>query len=108
MVVCVPITSDGQVGQAWGRADRVAVAEVQAGEIVRWQEIDVRWDVLHDEGTEGSHHARIARFLMEQKVSQVVSGHMGPGMQRMLAEMGLTVRLGVTGDARRAVLTGLN
>jgi len=108
MMVCVPVTSDGQVGGSWGRADRVAIAEVSAGRIVSWEEIDVRWNVLHDEGTEGSHHARVARFLMDHKVSQVVSGHMGPGMQQMLAKMGLTVRVGATGDARRAVVTGVN
>jgi predicted Fe-Mo cluster-binding NifX family protein len=103
MTVCVPVTSDGQVGSSWGRAGRVAIADVQAGEVVGWEEIDVRWDVLHDEGTEGSHHARVARFLMDHKVSRVVSGHMGPGMQQMLARMGLTVLVGATGDARRAV-----
>jgi predicted Fe-Mo cluster-binding NifX family protein len=108
MVVCVPVTPDGQVGDSWGRAEKVAIAEVQAGEVVRWQEIDVRWHVLHDEGSDGSHHARVARFLMDHKVSQVVAGHMGPGMQQMLAKMGLTVRVGATGDARRAVVTGVN
>lgn len=108
MVVCVNLGSGGQVGSGWGRASRVAVAEVQAGKIVRWDEIDVGWDRLHDEGTEGSHHARIARFLMEHNVSQVISGHMGPGMQQMLARMSVTVRLGVEGDARQVVLTGVN
>jgi predicted Fe-Mo cluster-binding NifX family protein len=108
MVVCVPVTLDGQVGRSWGRADRVAVAEIAGSEVVRWQEIDVRWDVLHEEGTEGSHHARVARFLIDQKVDQVVSGHMGPGMQQMLAKMGLTVRVGASGDARSAVVSGID
>jgi predicted Fe-Mo cluster-binding NifX family protein len=107
MVVCVPVAADGQVGQRWGRADRVAIAEIDRREIVRWQEIDVRWDVLHDEGTEGSHHARVARFLIDHEVEQVVAGHMGDGMRQMLGKLGLTVRVGASGDARSAVLDGL-
>lgn len=108
MIVCVNIAPDGQVGQGWGRANRVAVAEIQGGRVVRWEEIEVGWDRLHDEDAEGSHHARIARFLTEHGVREVVSGHMGPGMQQMLARMGLKVRLGVTGAARQVVSTGLD
>jgi predicted Fe-Mo cluster-binding NifX family protein len=103
MVVCIPVTPDGQVGGGWGRANRVALAEVTDGGVVGWQEIEVGWGRLHDEGTEGSHHARIARFLTEHGVNRVVAGHMGPPMQQMLAQMGVAVRLGATGNARRAV-----
>jgi len=63
MRVCVPITAEGQVDPRWGRADRVAVASVVDGEIADWQEFTVGWGTLHDEGTEGAHHARVARFL---------------------------------------------
>ncbi len=108
MIVCVNVTPDGQVGQGWGRANRVAVVETAAGCILSWNEIEVGWDRLHDEATEGGHHARIARFLMEHKVEQVVSGHMGPGMQQMLARMAIDCRLGVSGDARSVVLANLN
>jgi predicted Fe-Mo cluster-binding NifX family protein len=45
---------------------------------------------------------------MDHQVSQVVSGHMGPGMQQMLARMGLTVRIGAAGDARQVLLNGVN
>ncbi len=105
MVVCVPVTADGRVGNSWGRADRVAVAEADGGRIVRWEEFDVGWDRLHDKGTEGGHHARIARFLAEHGVERVVAGHMGPPMQTMLERMGIPIRLGVAGDAREAVVT---
>ncbi len=108
MVVCVPVTSDGQVGGAWGRANRVALAEVTDGKVVGWQEIEVGWDRLHDEGTEGIHHARIAKFLTEHGVTRVVTGHMGPPMQQMLAQMGVGVRLGASGDARVAAVSTLN
>ena len=104
MIVCIPVMSTGEVGGGWGRAARVAVAEVLDGAIVRWEPVDVGWDVLHDEGTEGGHHARIARFIADHRVEAVVAAHMGPPMAQMLGRMGITVRLGAHGDAKLAVL----
>ena len=104
MIVCVPVTPDGQVESGWGRAPRVAVASVENGRIVAWEAHDVAWDRLHDVGTEGGHHARVARFLVDHGVRTVVAGHMGPPMVQMLSRMGITVRLGAAGDARLAVL----
>lgn len=104
MIMCVPITSDGNIDPRWGRADWVAVAEVIDGKITNWQEIEVSWSRLHDEGTEGSHHARVVKFLREHHVEGVVAHHIGDGMVRMLDTMGLPVHLGAAGDARVAVL----
>ena len=104
MILCVPVTSDGQVDPRWGRADRVAVADVVDGEIAAWQEIEVSWSRLHDEGTPGSHHARVVRFLREHQVEIVVANHIGDGMVRMLATMSLPAHLGAVGSARAAVL----
>ena len=36
-----------------------------------WQEFEVRWDVAHDGGTEGAHHARVARFLRDHEITVV-------------------------------------
>jgi len=102
MKVCVPITADGQVDPRWGRADRVAVAEVADGEIRDWQEATVAWGTLHDQGTEGAHHARVARFLRDNRVQAVAVHHAGPGMQRMLSSMAIQVVTGLSGDARSA------
>jgi predicted Fe-Mo cluster-binding NifX family protein len=102
MMVCVPVTGDGLIDPRWGRADRVAIAEVTARGIGGWQEFDVGWSTLHDEGTEGSHHARVARFLLDHHVEAVVANHMGEPMVHTLQQMGLEVRLGATGDARQA------
>jgi predicted Fe-Mo cluster-binding NifX family protein len=102
VVVCVPVSMDGTLGPSWGRAERVAVATVSVDGIDDWQEFKVGWGSLHDAGTEGSHHARIARFLLDHRVQAVAAHHMGPPMVNMLAKMGLTVRLGETGDARDA------
>ena len=88
MRVCVPITAEGQVDPRWGRADRVAVASVADGQITDWQEFTVGWGTLHDVGTEGAHHARVARFLRDNQVQPVAVRHVGPGMQRMLGSMG--------------------
>ncbi|MDE3113040.1 MAG: hypothetical protein KGN00_02670 [Chloroflexota bacterium] len=105
--VCVPVSGDGSVDPRWGRADRVAVAEVGEAGIEKWQEHEVGWGRLHDAGPEGQHHARIATFLREQHVRAVVAHHMGGGMELMLARMGIAVHLGASGGAKEAVLRAL-
>lgn len=103
MIVCVPVNADGSIDPRWGRADRIAVAEVIAGEVVRWQDVDVSWSELHDQGGEGAHHARVVRFLRDNDVEVVLAGHMGEPMVHTLDKMGLRVQLGAAGDARAAV-----
>lgn len=104
MIVCVPVTPAGEIDPRWGRAALVAIADVQDGGLTSWQEIEVGWDTLHDAGTEGGHHARVATFLLEHGTEVVVAHHMGDPMLHMLAAMGVDVRLGVSGNARDAVL----
>ncbi len=104
MIVCVPVTSDGQVDPRWGRAQRIAVARVANGVVVEWQETEVSWDRLHDEGSSAQHHARVARFLLQNHVEGVVVNHVGEGMVRMLTRMKLPLFLDAAGDARVAVL----
>lgn len=87
----------------WGRADWVAIADVVDGEIAGWQEIEVSWSRLHDEGAPGSHHARVVKFLREHDVEAVVANHIGDGMVRMLDTMQVPVHLGAAGDAKSAV-----
>lgn len=103
MIVCVPVTPGGDIDPRWGRAARVVVADVRDGEVTSWEEILVGWDELHDMGSEGGHHARVARFLQEHDTEVVVADHMGDPMLKMLAEMGVDVRLGLSGDARSAI-----
>ncbi len=106
MIACVTVQS-GDVGGGWGKARSVALATVVDGEVTDWREIDVRWDIAHDEGTEGSHHARIVRFLREHDVEVVIAGHMGPPMQNTLAKLGIRTVIGASGDARAAVLAAV-
>ncbi|MDA8076717.1 MAG: hypothetical protein M0Z40_16115 [Actinomycetota bacterium] len=108
MIVCVPVGSDGAVDPRWGRAARVVLATVEDGGITDWHEVEVEWDVLHDTGGEGAHHARVARFLRGNHVDVVVANHMGAGMTRMLGTMGVTVELGAAGDPRLAVLSAVS
>ncbi len=104
MIVLVNVTPDGKVGGGWGRAPRIAVAEVADGAVTNWTEHDVGWDRLHDEGGEGSHHARIVRFVRENGAEMIVTGHMGPPMQNTLDKLGVRLVLGAAGDARAAAV----
>jgi predicted Fe-Mo cluster-binding NifX family protein len=81
----------------------VAVVRPEGGEIAAWEEHAVAWDALHDIGTEGGHHARVARFLRDHGVEVVVAGHMGPPMVEMLGKLRIVARLGAAGAARVAV-----
>jgi len=103
MIFCAPVTAEGMIDPRWGRADWVALADVVDGEIMSWQVVEVSWSRLHDEGTPGSHHARVVTFLREHDVEAVVVDHMGDGMVRMLDTMRLPVHSGAAGDARAAV-----
>jgi predicted Fe-Mo cluster-binding NifX family protein len=104
MVVCLPVMADGSIDPRWGRAQRIAVAQLTAEGIGNWTEFEVGWDTHHDDGTEGAHHARIARFLQDHSVEAVVAGHMGPPMVHMLDRMGVKVILEAAGSARLAAM----
>ena len=108
MILCIPVTNDGLAGNGWGRAKRLAFATASDGRITGWEELEVGWDVSHDEGGEGSHHARVARVLLDHHVDVVVTGHMGQGMVRMLATMKIRASLGAQGDARAAVAAAMS
>lgn len=105
MIALVPVTPEDTVEPGLGRATTVALVTVADGAVTGYQRVDVGWDVLHDEGTEGAHHARVVRFLREHDVDTVVAQRFGAGMARMLDSMGLRVVLDATGDARAAVLS---
>ena len=102
--VCVPVTPDGVVDPRWGRAQRVAVATIAGGEVQDWQEFQVDWNTLHDAGSEGAHHARVATFLRDHGIEAIGVSHVGPGMRRMLETMGIRLVTDITGDARDAAV----
>lgn len=104
VIIAAAIAPDGTIGHAWGRAETVAVARVADGGIVDWQEHSVGWDQSHEQGTHGSHHARVVTFLRDQGVEVVLAQHVGEGMRRMLGSMGLVLVEGAGGDARAAMV----
>lgn len=104
MFLAVPVGPGDVIGPSFGKATRVAVARVEDGAITAWDAFDVGWDVAHDSGTHGAHHARIVSFLRSHAVECVIARHVGPPMQRTLASMGVRLVLGAEGDARAAVL----
>jgi sugar-phosphatase len=104
VIFCIPVDPDGRVGHGWGRAQAVALATVDAvGRVATWDVAQVGWGESHDLGSEGSHHARIVRFLREHRVGCVVAEHMGPGMQRVMTAMKIPTFLGAAGSARDCV-----
>ncbi len=103
MIIAAPVEPDGSVGHTWGKARSVVVARVEAGRIADWTPYEVAWDVLHDAGTHGSHHARVITFLRAHDVGVVLVDHVGDGMRRMLTSAGIDLREGVGGDARAAM-----
>lgn len=106
--VLVTIGADGAVAGRLGRASRVAVAAVADGEVVDWHEHPVGWDLAHDEGTEGAHHARIVTFLRANTVDVVVTRGAGPGMQRTLDKMGVRLVTDLAGDGRLAAVSAVS
>ncbi len=107
MIACVPVLADGTVDPRWGRADRLAVVEVEDGAIRSWEEFQEDWSTRHDEGSSARHHARVARFLLDHHVQAVVAHHVGEGMVRQLGVMKIALHLEAEGDARTAVLHAL-
>ncbi len=91
MVILATLADPETVGGGFGRADRVAVARLEDGGRFQVEEIEVGWGEKHDQHADGLHHAMIAKFLQEQAVDTVVTGHMGEGMQRMLGAMKIRV-----------------
>ncbi|NMW89574.1 NifB/NifX family molybdenum-iron cluster-binding protein [Mobiluncus curtisii] len=91
-----------EVGGGLGRARTMVVATVDAAdEITAWQEFEVGWDILHEQGPHGSLHAQIVSFMRDHDIVAVVSGHMGPPMVKTMMKLGV-LPLSATGDARHA------
>ena len=102
MIVGVTTTPEGTVGGGLGRAQTMAVADVRDGAVVAWTEHHVGWGDLHGTGPEGTHHARIVRFVREHGLEGVVTSGLGEGMRTTMGKLGVVVRTDLAGDARAA------
>ncbi|HEY3339956.1 MAG TPA: NifB/NifX family molybdenum-iron cluster-binding protein [Propionicimonas sp.] len=107
MIVATPVTEDGRSAEAWGRAHWIGVADVSGGAVSSWDVHEVGWDESHDEGTHGSHHAMIVRFLKERAIEAVVVDHMGEGMVRVMETMQIPLLPASPGDAQASILTAI-
>ncbi len=104
MRIAMPVTPGDELDRTFGKADRIALVDVIDGQITNWRTIEVGWRAVHDQGTHGSHHARIVRFMRENEVERVVFNHMGEGMLNTLGKLGLSLVQAEPGAARSTAL----
>lgn len=104
MIIAIPVLEDGTVDPRWGKAHTVALAQVEKDQLIGWSDIEVNWDVLHDEApSEGSHHARVVRFLQDNNVEAVILNHAGAPMMNTMQKMGLVIATDAEGNAKDVV-----
>lgn len=84
---------NGQIFQHFGHTAQFKIYDVANGEIVRAEVVD----------TNGSGHGALAGFLMQLGVDALICGGIGGGAQMALAEVGIRLFGGVSGDADVAV-----
>ena len=84
---------NGQIFQHFGHTEHFKLYETADGRIVREEVVD----------TNGSGHGALAGFLMQRGVDTLICGGIGGGAQAALAEAGIRLYGGVTGEADAAV-----
>ena len=89
---------DGNVFQHFGHTEYFKIYEAVNGEIVSSEVIP----------SNGFGHGALAGLLAGYDIDMLICGGMGSGAQRALAEAGIEVCTGVTGDADEAVKKWLN
>ena len=89
---------NGNIFQHFGHTEQFKLYQVEDGKVVNSQVVD----------TNGSGHGALAGFLMEHKVDALICGGIGGGAQVALAQAGIALYAGVSGDADQAVAALLN
>ena len=84
---------NGQIFQHFGHTEQFKIYDMADGQIVREAVVD----------TNGSGHGALAGFLMQLGVDALICGGIGGGAQMALAEVGIRLFGGVSGDADAAV-----
>ena len=98
MRIAIPY-ENGQVFQHFGHTSQMKVYDAEDGKIVNEQIA----------GTTGSGHGALAGFLTGLKVDVLICGGIGGGAQQALAQAGIKLYGGVSGEAdeaARAFLAG--
>ena len=89
---------NGEIFQHFGHTEQFKLYEAVDGKITHAKVVD----------TNGSGHGALAGFLMQHGVDTLVCGGIGGGAQAALAEAGIKLYGGVSGDADAAVSALLN
>lgn len=90
---------NGNIFQHFGHTENFKIYEVNDSQIISSEVVD----------TNGSGHGALAEFLRECGVETLICGGIGAGAQNALAEAGINLYGGVSGnadDAVRALLDG--
>ena len=95
MKIAVTYDKDnGTVFQHFGHSEAFKVYQVEDGEVGAGEVM----------GTDGAGHEALAGVLKNHDIDVLLCGGMGSGAQAALAEAGIEVCSGVTGDADQAVV----
>ena len=92
MKIAVPYEG-GLIYQHFGHTASFKLYQVENGEITHAQVVD----------TNGHGHGALAGFLLDMGVDTLICGGIGGGAQMALAEAGIRLYGGVSGDADEAV-----
>lgn len=84
---------NGQIFQHFGHTAQFKLYEVEDGKVVREAVVD----------TNGSGHGALAGFLAQSGVDTLICGGIGGGAQMALAQAGIQLYGGVSGEADAAV-----
>lgn len=82
----------GKVFQHFGHTERFKIYDIEEGKIMGEQVVD----------TNGSGHGALAGFLADLKVDSLICGGIGGGAQMALAQAGIRLYGGVSGEADEA------
>ncbi len=92
MIIAVTY-ADGQIFQHFGHTQAFKLYEVEDGTVFAARIVE----------TDGSGHGALAGFLTENKVDVLICGGIGGGAQMALADAGIRLFGGVSGEADDAV-----
>lgn len=84
---------NGEIFQHFGHSEAFKIYEVADGKVVNAKVV----------GTNGSGHGALAGFLVEHGVDTLICGGIGGGAQNALAQAGIRLFGGVSGNADEAV-----
>ncbi len=84
---------DGKVFQHFGHTEQFKIYDIEDGAVTREQVVD----------TDGSGHGALAGFLTGLQVDALICGGIGGGAQTALAQAGIRLYGGVSGEADEAV-----